>query len=89
MNLIKDLWGWIKEWNDWHMKDWIKAGIIVVVVLFILCSAGAIPWENFYALLWMGWMFKVFVALIDTPIIYFCIWLLRDKIQPVDHLEEN
>ena len=31
MNLIKDLWGWIKEWNDW-----IKAGIIVVVVLFIL-----------------------------------------------------
>ena len=59
------------------------------VVLFILCSAGAIPWENFYALLWMGWMFKVFVALIDTPIIYFCIWLLRDKIQPVGHLEEN
>ena len=36
MNLIKDLWGWIKEWNDWHKKDWIKAGIIVVVVLFIL-----------------------------------------------------
>ena len=59
------------------------------VVLFILCSAGAIPLENFYALLWMGWMFKVFVALIDTPIIYFCIWLLRDKIQPVGHLEEN
>ena len=59
------------------------------VVLLILCSAGVIPWGNFYALLWMGWMFKVLVALIDTPIIYFCIWLLRDKIQPVGHLEEN
>ena len=59
------------------------------VVLFILCSAGAISWGNFYVFLWMGWMFKVLVALIDTPIIYFCIWLLRDKIQPVSHLEEN
>ena len=59
------------------------------VVLFILCSAGAISWGNFYVFLWMGWMFKVLVALIDTPIIYFCIWLLRDKIQPVNHLEEN
>ena len=36
MKLIKDLWGWLKEWNDWGMKDWIKAGIIVVVVLFVL-----------------------------------------------------
>ena len=52
------------------------------VILVILCSAGVIPWESFYSLLWMGWMFKVFVALIDTPIIYFCLWLLKDKIQP-------
>ena len=59
------------------------------VILVILCSAGVIPWESFYSLLWMGWMFKVFVALIDTPIIYFCLWLLKDKIEPVSHLEEN
>ena len=36
MNLIKDLWGWIKEWNEWQLKDWLKAGIIVAIVLFIL-----------------------------------------------------
>ena len=36
MNLIKDLWNLLKEWNDWGMKDWIKAGIVVVVVLVIL-----------------------------------------------------
>ncbi|MEC7822414.1 MAG: queuosine precursor transporter [Candidatus Neomarinimicrobiota bacterium] len=59
------------------------------VILLILCSAGVIPWESFYSLLWMGWMFKVFVALIDTPIIYFCLWLLKDKIEPVSYLEEN
>jgi len=36
MKLIKDLWALLKEWSDWGMKDWIKAGIVVVVVLFIL-----------------------------------------------------
>ena len=36
MNLIKDLWGHLKEWSDWGMKDWIKAAIVTVVVLFIL-----------------------------------------------------
>ena len=36
MNLIKDLWRHLKEWNDWAMKDWIKSGIVVVVVLVIL-----------------------------------------------------
>ena len=59
------------------------------VILVILCSAGVIPWESFYSLLWMGWMFKVFVALIDTPIIYFCLWLLKDKIQPTSYLEKS
>jgi len=36
MNLLKDLWTHIKEWNDWKMKDWIKAGILVVIVLVVL-----------------------------------------------------
>ncbi|GIS42371.1 MAG: hypothetical protein Ct9H90mP15_04110 [Candidatus Neomarinimicrobiota bacterium] len=59
------------------------------VILLILCSAKVIPWGSFFSLLWMGWMFKVFVALIDTPIIYFCLWLLKDKIQPTSYLEED
>ena len=36
MNLIKDLWSHFKEWSDWKLKDWIKASIVVVVVLVIL-----------------------------------------------------
>jgi hypothetical protein len=28
MKLIKDLWAHLKEWSDWGMKDWIKAGIV-------------------------------------------------------------
>ena len=36
MRLLKDFWGWLKVWNDWGMKDWINAGIVAVVVLFII-----------------------------------------------------
>ena len=59
------------------------------MVLIILCSAGAIGWERFGSLLLMGWFFKVLVALIDTPIIYFLLWLLKDKIRPASYLEEK
>ena len=44
MKLIKDLWAHLKEWSDWGMKDWIKAGIVAIVVLFIMykmTSGGA------------------------------------------------
>ena len=36
MNLLKDLWAHLKEWNDWKMKYRIKAGIVVVIVLVVL-----------------------------------------------------
>lgn len=45
MKLIKDCWSWVKEWNEWGMKDWIKAGIICAVVLFIVykMTSGGSP----------------------------------------------
>tara|TARA_B110000196_G_C20833891_1_gene515073 strand:+ start:566 stop:685 length:120 start_codon:yes stop_codon:yes gene_type:complete len=36
MKLVKDIFGWIKEWNDWGIKDWLKAGVVVVVVIVII-----------------------------------------------------
>ena len=36
MLLIRDLVDWITEWNEWKMKDWLKAGIIALVVLIII-----------------------------------------------------
>ena len=40
MNLVKDLWAHLKEWSDWKMKDWIKAGIVAIIVLIILSQIG-------------------------------------------------
>ena len=36
MNLIRDLMDHLNEWSDWKMKDWIKAGIVAVIVIVII-----------------------------------------------------
>jgi len=47
------------------------------MVLFLLCSFEIIEWEYFGNLLINGFLFKVMVALLDTPIIYFIVWRFR------------
>ena len=36
MNLLRDLGDHLKEWSDWKMKDWIKAGIVALIVIIII-----------------------------------------------------
>jgi len=49
-------------------------------VLLLLCFAGAIEWNRFWSLLENGFLFKVIVALVDTPVIYGVIYILKGKI---------
>ena len=37
---LKDLWEHLKEWSQWSIKDWIKAGIVAIVVIFIISQIG-------------------------------------------------
>jgi hypothetical protein len=46
-------------------------------VLFLLCSFEVIEWKLFGMLLLNGYLFKVMVALTDTPIIYVIVWWMR------------
>ena len=48
-------------------------------VLFLLCFFEIIPWEIFYGLFISSVIFKVFIALIDTPLLYFFVFLLRKR----------
>ena len=36
MKLLKDVIEWLKEWNDWNMKDWIKAGVIAAIAIAVI-----------------------------------------------------
>ena len=48
-------------------------------VLLLLCSAGAIEWDKFGVLLLNGFLFKIIMAVIDTPILYLVIGVIRKK----------
>jgi len=36
MKLLQDLWEHLKEWSEWSMKDWIKAGIFALIIILII-----------------------------------------------------
>ena len=42
-----------------------------------MCSLGQIEWALFTSLLLNGFVFKVLVALVDTPLVYAGSWLIR------------
>jgi len=50
-----------------------------LTVVTLLCSFGVLPWDLFKTLVISGFLFKVIIALLDTPIIYFIVHLFRRR----------
>ena len=48
-------------------------------VLGLLCSVGAIEWDKFGILLLNGFLFKVLMAMIDTPVLYMTTAYIRKR----------
>ncbi|HMC02105.1 MAG TPA: queuosine precursor transporter, partial [Flavobacteriaceae bacterium] len=48
-------------------------------IVFLLCSFNIIAWENFYGLLISGFLFKVLIAVCDTPFLYLGVYLFRKR----------
>ncbi|WP_106793809.1 queuosine precursor transporter [Aquimarina sp. Aq78] len=53
--------------------------IDTLTVLLLLCSAGIIDWDRFGILLLNGFLFKILVAALDTPILYLCVYVMRKR----------
>ena len=74
---------WKKLTNGKHL--WLRNNASTVFsqfidtfcVLFLLCSLSVISWDMFSQLLLNGFLFKVFVAFVDTPFFYLFSSLLR------------
>mgnify|MGYP001556081700 CR=1 FL=1 len=48
-------------------------------VVFLLCSFQVLPWSMFSGLLISGFLFKILIALLDTPILYGIVYLFRKR----------
>ena len=76
---------WKKLTNGKHL--WLRNNASTVFsqfidtfsVLFLLCTFDVIVWDKFSILLLNGFLFKVFFAAFDTPIVYMITYYLRKK----------
>ena len=57
-------------------------------VILLLCVTGVVEWERFPGLLGNGFLFKMLVALVDTPLFYLGVWALKPKVHE-DPDEQN
>jgi len=68
-------------WLRNNFSTFASQFIDTLTVLLLLSSFGILPWSIFYSLLLSGFLFKVVVAALDTPLLYFFVWLFREKFQ--------
>ena len=74
---------WKKKTDGKHL--WLRNNFSTITsqfldtfsVLFLLCSFGVIEWDLFPKLLLSGFLFKLLVALSDTPFLYAAVYFLR------------
>lgn len=53
--------------------------IDTLTVVTLLCSFQVLPWSLFNTLLISGFLFKILIALLDTPILYFIVYLFKTR----------
>jgi len=68
-----------KLWLRNNFSTWFSQFIDTFSVLFLLCSFGILDWSSFKGLLISGFLFKVLVALFDTPLLYLGVYLFRQR----------
>ncbi|MDC7994606.1 queuosine precursor transporter [Altibacter sp. HG106] len=66
-------------WLRNNFSTFLSQFVDTFTVLFLLCSFGKIEWSLFGALLVSGFLFKVLVAALDTPLLYASVYALRKR----------
>lgn len=67
---------WLRNNGSTIVSQLVDTG----TVLILLCSTGVIEWSRFPLLLQNGFLFKVLVALFDTPLFYLGVKLLKKRV---------
>jgi len=58
----------------------ISQFVDTAAVLLLLCLTGVVEWSRFPGLLENGFIFKVMIAFLDTPLFYLGVWYLKPKV---------
>ena len=66
---------WIRN----NFSTWFSQFVDTFTILILLCSFEIIPWDSFEGLLISGFLFKLLVAILDTPFLYLGVYLFRKR----------
>ena len=72
-NLTKGKYLWLRNNFSTFTSQFIDTFTIVSLLIIV----DIIPSEKFLVLVISGFLFKVIVAILDTPLLYFFVWLFR------------
>ncbi|TDQ22792.1 queuosine precursor transporter [Tenacibaculum caenipelagi] len=75
----KDLTKGKHLWLRNNFSTFLSQFIDTFTVLFLLCSFKILPWNIFGSLLISGFLFKVIIAAMDTPLLYASVYWFRKK----------
>jgi hypothetical protein len=74
-NLTKGKYLWIRN----NFSTFLSQFIDTFTVVALLCAFKILPWTMFSGLVISGFIFKVIIALFDTPFLYFFVHLFRKR----------
>ena len=74
-NLTKGRYLWLRN----NFSTFSSQFIDTFTVVLLLCSFGEIAWERFAGLVIAGFLFKVMIAMLDTPLLYFFVYIIRRR----------
>ncbi|SHJ73456.1 queuosine precursor transporter [Pseudozobellia thermophila] len=66
-------------WLRNNFSTFLSQFIDTFTVVGLLCVFEVLPWHLFFGLVVSGFVFKVFIAFLDTPFLYFFVYLLRKR----------
>jgi len=74
-NLTKGRMLWLRN----NFSTFFSQFVDTFTITFLLCLFEVLKWDQFTGLLISGFLFKILIALIDTPFLYLGVYLFRKK----------
>lgn len=83
--LTKGKYLWLRN----NFSTFLSQFLDTVTVVGLLCIFKVLPWDLFFGLVVSGFIFKIFIAFIDTPFLYFFVYIMRRRfnLKPNEELE--
>ena len=66
-------------WLRNNGSTFVSQFVDTLTILVLLCSFDIISWDRFNGLLISGFLFKVFIAICDTPFMYLGVYIFRKR----------